>query len=212
MNAGILGRKLGMTQLIDEGGEVTPVTVVQAGPCKIVQLKTVDSDGYSAIQLGLCEKKVNLSNKPEKGHYNKAKVHPAQFLREVRVDDTSEFELGQTLSVEMFEIGDYIDVVGVSKGKGTAGAMKRWGFSGGRASHGAEKVHRKVGSIGNSADPAKVFKGKKMPGRMGAERVTVQSLSVVKISVEENILFIKGAVPGHKQGLLVLKKAVKKGS
>ena len=211
MKAGILGRKIGMTQVIADSGEVIPVTVVEAGPCQVIQKKTVEKDGYSAVQLGVFEKKINLSSKPEKGHFNKAKVHPTRFVRELKVEDSNEYELGQTITAEVFQEGDVIDVTGVSKGKGTAGVMKRWGFGGGRASHGAEKVHRKPGSIGNSADPAKVFKGKKMPGRMGAERVTVQSLSVVQVRAEENLILVKGAVPGHNNGLLILKKAVKKG-
>lgn len=211
MKAGIVGRKIGMTQLIMDSGEVIPVTVVEAGPCKVIQRKTLEKDGYSAIQVGVFDKKVTLSNKPEKGHFNKAKVHPTCFVRELRVDDSNEYEVGQSICVDIFQEGDFLDVTGVSKGKGTAGVMKRWGFAGGRASHGAEKVHRVPGSIGNSADPSRVMKGKKLPGRMGAERVTVQSLSVVKVRPEDNLILIKGAVPGHNKGLLILKKAVKKG-
>lgn len=211
MRAGMLGIKLGMTQVVADSGEVIPVTVIQAEPCVVVQKKSVDKDGYSALQLGACEKRVTLFNKPEKGHFNKAKVQPARYLREIRVEDPDTFEVGQQITVDIFNEGDYIDISGVSKGKGTAGVMKRWGFSGGRASHGAEKVHRKPGSIGCSADPARVFKGKKMPGRMGNERVSIQSLSVVKVRAEDNLLLVKGAVPGHKNGLLIIKKAVKKG-
>lgn len=211
MKAGILGRKIGMTQVIADNGEVIPVTVVEAGPCQVIQRKTVEKDGYSAIQIGAFEKKINLSNKPEKGHFNKAKVHPLRFVKELKVEDSNEYELGQTITADVFQEGDFIDVTGVSKGKGTAGVMKRWGFAGGRASHGAEKVHRKPGSIGNSADPARVFKGKKLPGRMGSETVTVQNLSVVQVRVEDNLILVKGAVPGHSKGLLILKKAVKKG-
>ncbi|MBE9503332.1 MAG: 50S ribosomal protein L3 [Proteobacteria bacterium] len=211
MTVGILGRKIGMTQLIADNGEVIPVTVVEAGPCQVIQRKTVGKDGYSAIQLGAFEKKINLSNKPEKGHFNKAKVHPARFVKELKVEDSNEYELGQTITADVFQAGDFIDVTGVSKGKGTAGVMKRWGFAGAPASHGAEKIHRKPGSIGNSADPARVFKGKKLPGRMGSERVTIQSLSVVQVRAEDNLILVKGAVPGHSNGLLILKKAVKKG-
>ncbi len=210
MKAGIIGRKLGMTQLVMEGGEVVPVTVVEAGPCTVVQKKVSDTDGYDASQIGFLEKRVNLASKPEKGHFNKAKTAPSRYLRELRLDDVSAFNPGDSLTVDLFSEGDYVDVTGISKGKGTAGVMKRWGFSGGRASHGAEKVHRKPGSIGHSADPARVFKGKKMPGRMGNEQVTVQNLSIARVRNEDNILLIKGAVPGHKEGLLIIKKAIKK--
>lgn len=211
MKAGILGIKLGMTQVITDDGQVIPVTVVEAGPCSVVQKKSADTDGYGAVQIGFSEKRTNLVNKPEKGHLNKGKIAPVRYLREFRVDDVDSYEMGQTYSADLFSEGEFIDVTGVSKGKGTAGGMKRWGFRGGRASHGAEKVHRKVGSIGCSAYPGKVFKGKKMPGRMGNERVTVQNLTVVRIQAEKNLLLIKGAVPGHKNGLLIIKKAVKKG-
>lgn len=211
MKAGILGRKLGMTQIITDSGEVVPVTVVEAGPCSVVQKKNEDVDGYGAVQVGFFERRSNLANKPEKGHLNKGKVAPVRYLREFRVDDVDAYELGQVFSADVFAEGEFIDVTGVSKGKGTQGGMKRWNFAGGRASHGAEKVHRKVGSIGCSAYPGKVFKGKKMPGRMGNEQVTVQNLTVVRVQAEKNLLLIKGAVPGHNNGLLIIKKAVKKG-
>lgn len=211
MKAGIIGRKLGMTQLVMESGEVVPVTVVEAGPCTVIQKKVSDRDGYDAIQISFLEKRANLASKPEKGHFNKAKTAPSRYLRELRLDDVSVYNPGDSLTVDVFSEGDYVDVTGISKGKGTAGVMKRWGFAGGRASHGAEKVHRKPGSIGCSADPARVFKGKKMPGRMGNEQVTVQNLAIAGVRKEDNILLIKGAVPGHKEGLLVIKKAVKKG-
>ncbi len=211
MSVGILGRKLGMTQIINEKGEMVPVTVVEAGPCRVVQKKTVERDGYNAIQLGFLEKRVNLANKPEKGHFNGAKVPPMRYLREIRVDDPDSFEPGQEITVDIFQEGDFVDVTGISKGKGTAGVMKRWGFHGGKDSHGAEKVHRKPGSIGQAADPSRVFKGLKMAGRMGNERVTVQNLAVAGLRKEDNILLIKGAVPGHRKGLLIIRKAVKKG-
>jgi len=211
MKAGLIGRKLGMTQIIMEDGELVPVTVVEAGPCTVVQKKNAENDGYDAVQLGFLEKRVNLAGKPEKGHYNKARVAPKRYLRELRVEDIDSYEVGQNLTVDMFTDGDIVDITGTSKGKGMAGVMKRWGFGGARASHGAEKIHRKPGSIGCSATPSRVFKGKKMAGRMGGEKVTVQNLSVAKVRAEENILLIKGAVPGHSKGLLVIKKAVKKG-
>ncbi|MDH3975975.1 MAG: 50S ribosomal protein L3 [Deltaproteobacteria bacterium] len=211
MKEGIIGRKLGMTQIITDDGELVPVTVVEAGPCAVVQKKNVENDGYSAVQLGFLEKRSNLVGKPEKGHFNKTKVAPQRYLRELRVEDVDGFEIGQNITVDIFSDGDVVDVTGTSKGKGMAGVMKRWGFGGARASHGAEKIHRKPGSIGCSATPSRVFKGKKMAGRMGGERVTVQNLSIAKVRAEENILLIKGAVPGHNKGLLVIKKAVKKG-
>jgi len=211
MKAGIIGRKLGMTQIITDEGELVPVTVVEAGPCTVVQKKNIESDGYCAVQIGFLEKRANLAGKPEKGHFNKAKVAPQRFLRELRVDDVDSVEIGQNITVDIFDDGDIVDVTGTSKGKGMAGVMKRWGFGGARASHGAEKIHRKPGSIGCSATPSRVFKGKKMAGRMGGERVTVQNLSIARVRSEENILLIKGAVPGHNNGLLVIKKAVKKG-
>lgn len=211
MSAGIIGIKRGMTQIISETGEMIPVTVVEAPTGRVVQRKTVDSDGYSSIQVGAGEKRVGLFNKAEKGHFNKAKVSPARFLKEFRVEDSSAYELGQEISLDSFSAGDYVDVTGVSKGKGFAGAMKRWGFKGQRASHGAEKVHRKVGSIGNATYPGKVFKGKKMPGHMGNERVTIQNITVVAVRPEENLIMLKGAVPGHEKGLIIINKAVKKG-
>lgn len=211
MKAGLIGRKLGMTQIITDDGELVPVTVVEAGPCTVVQKKNKENDGYSSVQLGFLEKRVNLAGKPEKGHFNKASVAPQRHLKELRVEDVDSYEIGQSITVEMFADGDIVDITGTSKGKGMAGVMKRWGFGGARASHGAEKIHRKPGSIGCSATPSRVFKGKKMAGRMGGERVTVQNLSIAKVRAEENILLIKGAVPGHNKGLLVIKKAVKKG-
>jgi len=211
MKAGILGRKLGMTQIVTESGRIQPVTVIEAGPCKVVQKKTVEKDGYNALQLGLLEKRVQLVSKPLKEHFAKAQVKPQRYLREIRLDDIGSYELGQTLSVDMFNEGDYVDITGVSKGKGTAGVMKRWGFRGGKASHGAEKIHRKPGSIGCSADPARVFKGKKMAGRLGNKRVTVQNMQVAGVRKDDNVILVKGSVPGWKTGLLLINKAVKKG-
>lgn len=211
MISGIIGRKLGVTQLIAESGEMVPVTVVEAGPCKIVQKKTAETDGYGAVQLGYGEKKVQTVNRPQKGHFNKADVAPMRHLREIRTENPDEFEIGQDVTVDIFSEGEEVDISGVSKGKGTAGVMKRWGFGGQRASHGAEKVHRKPGSIGMAADPSRVLKGKKMSGRLGNRKVTVQNLTIVQVRKEDNVLLIKGAVPGHKNGLLIIKKAVKKG-
>jgi large subunit ribosomal protein L3 len=211
MSAGIIGVKKGMTQIISDTGEMIPVTVVEASSGRVVQKKTIENDGYSSIQVGAGEKRSGLFNKPEKGHFNKAKVMPARFLKEFRVEDSSVYELGQEIAVDTFSVGDFVDVTGTSKGKGFAGAMKRWNFSGQRASHGAEKVHRKVGSIGNATYPGKVFKGKKMPGHMGNEQVTIQNITVVAVRPEDNLIMLKGAVPGHEKGLLIINKSVKKG-
>jgi len=211
MSAGILGRKLGMTQYIADNGDAIPVTVIEAGPCKVVQKKTVDTDGYNAVQLGFIEKRAGLINKPSRGRFNKVGVHPLRYLKELRTENIDGYEPGQDITVDIFKEGDFIDVTGTSKGKGTAGVMKRWGFSGGKASHGPEKVHRKPGSIGCSATPSRVFKGRKMAGRMGNKRETIQNLAIVKVISEDNILLVKGAVPGHNQGLLKIRKAVKKG-
>ena len=205
--SGILGKKVGMTQVFDESGEASPVTVIEAGPCPIVQIKTADTDNYQAIQLGFGNRK--KMSRPKQGHLSKADVESCQFLREFRVDSLEGLSVGSTIDVGIFSEGDFVDVAGESKGRGFAGVVKRWGFKGGRKSHGGEQDHRRPGSIGASAYPARVFKGKKMPGRMGAERVTVQNLQVVKADAERNLLVVKGAVPGPPNGLLMIKKSVK---
>ena len=206
--SGILGKKVGMTQVFDESGEARPVTVIEAGPCPIVQIKTADTDNYQAVQLGFGNRK--KISRPKQGHLNKAEVESCQFLREFRVDSLEGLSVGSTIDVGIFSEGDFVDVAGESKGRGFAGVVKRWGFKGGRKSHGGEQDHRRPGSIGASAYPARVFKGKKMPGRMGGERVTVQNLQVVKADAERNLLVVKGAVPGPPNGLLMIKKSVKK--
>lgn len=203
---GIIGKKIGMTRIFGEDGSVVPVTVVQAGPCPIIQVKTKDSDGYEAIQLGFEQIPDKKVNKPLKGHFAKAKKGFFRYLKEFRLDNVQEFELGQDLTVEIFQPGEKISVTGKSKGKGFAGVMKRWGFGGSRATHGAEKVHRAPGSIGQCAYPGKVFKGKKMAGHMGNEQVTYRNLEVVGIRPEENVILIKGQIPGPKNGLVFLRK------
>ncbi len=208
---GLLGTKLGMTQLWDENNRVVPVTVVQAGPCVVTQVRTPDSNGYSAVQLGFGGVKAKRLTKPSAGHFEKAGVTPRKHLVEIRTSDASEYTLGQELTAEVFAAGDVIDVTGVSKGKGTAGVMKRHGFSGLRASHGVHRKHRAPGSIGGCATPGRVFKGLRMAGRMGAERVTVQNLTVHGVDAERGLILIKGAIPGNKGGLVVLRSAAKKG-
>jgi large subunit ribosomal protein L3 len=208
---GLLGSKLGMTQLWDENNRVVPVTVVQAGPCVVTQVRTPDSNGYSAVQLGFGGVKAKQPTKPSAGHFEKAGVTPRKHLVEIRTSDASEYTLGQELTAEVFAAGDVIDVTGVSKGKGTAGVMKRHGFSGLRASHGVHRKHRAPGSIGGCATPGRVFKGLRMAGRMGAERVTVQNLTVHGVDAERGLILIKGAIPGNKGGLVVLRSAAKKG-
>jgi len=208
---GLLGTKLGMTQLWDDGNRVVPVTVVQAGPCVITQVRTPNVDGYSAVQLGFGAVKPKQLTKPSAGHFGKAGVTPRKHLVEIRTSDASEYTLGQELSADVFAAGDVIDVTGVSKGKGTAGVMKRHGFSGLRASHGVHRKHRSPGSIGGCATPGRVFKGLRMAGRMGAERVTVQNLVVHGVDADRGLILIKGAIPGNKGGLVVLRTAAKKG-
>jgi large subunit ribosomal protein L3 len=208
---GLLGTKLGMTQLWDENNRIVPVTVIQAGPCVVTQVRTPDSDGYNAVQLGFGAIKAKKVTKPVGGHFAKADVTPRKHLVEIRTSDASEYTLGQELSADVFEPSEVLDVTGVSKGKGTAGVMKRHGFHGLRASHGVHRKHRSPGSIGGCATPGRVFKGMKMAGRMGVERVTVQNLTVHAVDAERGLILIKGAVPGARGGLVVLRSASKKG-
>ncbi len=202
----IIGRKIGMTQVFDEEGNAIPVTVIKAGPCVVVQKKTPETDGYSAVQLGFEEIPEKKVNKPMLGHFKKYGVKPMRILREFRVDNPEEFEVGQIIDVSIFEPGDVVDVTGWSKGRGFAGAMKRWGFQGGPRSHGS-KFHRMLGSVGQHTEPAKIWKGKKMPGRYGNERVTVRNLKVIKVDPENNLLVVKGGVPGARGGLLLIRSA-----
>ncbi|WP_130807975.1 50S ribosomal protein L3 [Senegalia massiliensis] len=205
---GILGKKIGMTQIFTEEGKVVPVTVVEAGPMNVVQVKTTDVDGYNAIQVGYSEIKEKKVNKPIKGHFSKAQVDLKKHLVEFRVEDSSNFNVGDELKVDLFEAGDMIDVSGVSKGKGFQGVIKRHGQSRGPETHGS-KYHRRPGSMGASSDPSRVFKGKKLPGHMGHRKVTIQNLEIVKIDTENNLLLVKGAIPGPKGGLLTIKESVK---
>ncbi|SDE31719.1 50S ribosomal protein L3 [Rhodococcus tukisamuensis] len=209
---GILGTKLGMTQVFDENNRVVPVTVVKAGPNVVTQIRTEERDGYSAVQLAFGAIDPRKVNKPEAGQFAKAGVTPRRHVVELRVADTSEYEVGQELTAELFEDGGYVDVTGTSKGKGYAGVMKRHGFKGQGASHGTQAVHRRPGSIGGCATPGRVFKGMRMAGRMGSDRITTQNLSVHKVDAENGLLLIKGAIPGRKGGLVIVKTAVKGGA
>lgn len=207
MPKGILGKKVGMTQVFTEAGVAIPVTVVEAGPCLVVQKKTTESDGYDAIQLGFGTKREVLINKPVKGHLAKAGVRPVRFLRELKVEDIEAFQIGQELKADIFAQGEKVDVVGTSKGKGFAGGIKRHNFHRGPMAHGS-KYHRRPGSSA-AKGPARTFKGRKLPGHMGVDRVTVQNLEIVKVDAERNLLAIKGAVPGPRGGLLLVKNSVK---
>lgn len=207
MSKGILGKKVGMTQVFNDKGQVVPVTVVLAGPCTIVQKKTAASDGYNAIQVGFDLKREKLVNKPLKGHFAKGSIKPVRFLRELRFENVDDYQVGQEIKADVFSVGDKVDVVGTSKGKGFTGSIKRHNFHRGPMAHGS-KYHRRTGSLG-AKGPARVFKGRKMPGRMGRERVTVQNLEIVRVDAELNLLLIKGAVPGPKKALLIIKPSVK---
>ena len=206
---GILGTKLGMTQVFDETGQVVPVTVVQAGPCVVTAVRTPDNDGYSAVQIGFGEINPRKVTKPVAGLFEKAGVTPRRYIAEIRTENASEYTLGQELTAELFEAGQRVDVTGKSKGKGTAGVMKRHGFRGLSSSHGTQRKHRSPGSIGACATPGRVFKGVRMAGRMGAERTTVQSLTVHAVDSDKNLLLIKGAVPGPRGGLVMVRSAVR---
>ncbi|MDY4519078.1 MAG: 50S ribosomal protein L3 [Candidatus Spyradocola sp.] len=212
MKKAILGTKVGMTQLFLEDGRVVPVTVVEAGPCTVVQKKTVERDGYSAIQVGfktLSESRAKkLKNKPEQGHFKKAGVAATRYLREFRLDDAQNYEVGQLIGVDVFAKGDSVDVVGTSKGHGYTGAILRWNQHTGPMAHGS-KYHRGVGSLSANSDPSRVFKNKHMSGQWGHERVTVQNLEVVRVDGERNLLFVKGALPGPNGGLLMIRDSVK---
>ncbi|OEY24288.1 50S ribosomal protein L3 [Corynebacterium sp. Marseille-P4321] len=209
---GILGTKLGMTQIFDEDNRVIPVTVVEAGPCVVTQIRTPETDGYSAIQIAYGDIDPRKVNKPESGHFEKAGVNPRRHVAEIRMDDTSEYEVGQEFNATIFDGDTYVDVVGTTKGKGYAGGMKRHGFAGQGAAHGNQASHRRVGSIGNAATPARVFKGKRMAGRMGGNRVTTQNLKIQRIDGDNNLILIKGAIPGVKGSVVTVKTAVKGGA
>jgi len=204
----ILGKKVGMTQVFNEDGTVIPVTVIEAGPIKVVQKKSVEKDGYNAIQVGYDDVKEKRVNKPLKGHFEKANVEVKRYLREIRTDNIDAYEIGQEIKADVFAPGDRVDVVGTSKGKGYQGVIRRHNQHRGPMSHGS-KYHRGIGSMGASAHPSRIFKGKKMPGHMGHERVTVQNLEIVRVDAEKNFILVKGAVPGPKGGLIILKESVK---
>ena len=208
-NKAVVGEKVGMTQVWDDANRVVPVTVLRVEPMRVVQVKTTEHDGYSALQVTFGEKDARKLNSPDRGHFEKAGVRAGLKVLELRLDDVSGFEVGQEISVDTLVSGELVDVTAVSKGKGFAGAMKRHNFSGQRASHGAHRVHRAPGSIGACATPARVFKGTRMAGRMGAEKVTTLNLKVVSTDAEKNLLLVKGAVPGPKGGLVVIRDAVK---
>ena len=209
MKKGLIGKKIGMTQIFDEAGNVVPVTVVEAGPCTVTQIKTMENDGYEAIQVGFGDVKVSRVNKPMKGHFDKADVAPKKTLKEFRLDSSDGIEVGNILKADTFEVGEVVDVKGTSKGHGTAGAIKRWNFSRLRMTHGTGPNHRHAGSLGACSSPSRVFKGKKMAGHYGHETVTVQNLKIAKVDAENNLIAIKGAIPGPKGGIVVIADAVK---
>lgn len=209
MQKGIIGKKIGMTQIFDEKGNVVPVTVIEAGPCVVVQKKTAENDGYAAVQLGFGDIAVGKVNKPMKGHFDKADVAPKKALREFRFEDCDAYNVGDIVKADTFANGDQVDVVGVSKGKGYAGAIKRWNHSRLKETHGTGPVARHAGSLGACSSPSRVYKGMKGAGHLGAERVTVQNLKVVKVDVENNLIAIHGAVPGPRGGLILISDSVK---
>ena len=209
MQKAIIGKKIGMTQIFDENGKVIPVTVIEAGPCVVLQMKTEEKDGYNSVQLGFQDVKEQRVSKPELGHIKKAGVTPKKHLKEFRIDDTSTYNVGDELKADVFAEGDKIDITGISKGKGFAGPVKRHGVGRKRMSHGGGPVHRHLGSLGAGAWPSKIFKGRKMAGQMGNEQVTVQNLEVVKVDPELNMIAVRGAVPGPKKGIVYIKNTVK---
>ena len=208
MKKAILTTKVGMTQIFNEDGVLTPVTVLQAGPCVVTQVKTVENDGYAAVQVGFGDIREKLVNKPMKGHFAKAGVAPKRFVREFRLEDAESYAVGQEIKADVFAAGDKVDATAKSKGKGYQGAIKRHGQSRGPMTHGS-KYHRHAGSNGSATTPGRVFKGKKMPGHMGAVRITVQNLEVVRVDAEQNLILVKGAVPGPKKSLVMIKESTK---
>lgn len=212
MVRGIIGKKVGMTQVFDESGKAFAATAIEAGPCPIVQIKTQNQDGYQAVQLGFGNRKDSKVNRPEQGHIQKADVAPPRVLYEFPVDDTDQVSIGSMIDTGIFSVGEYVDVTGTSKGLGFTGVVKRYGFAGGKKSHGGEQDLRRTGSIGASASPSRVFKGKRMAGRHGGRRVTVQNLQVIQADANRSLLLVKGAVPGPPNGLLLINKAVKAGA
>ncbi len=208
MKKAIIGRKVGMTQLFTADGRMLPITVIEAGPCPVVQKKTVEHDGYEALQVGFAPVREKLVTKPMLGHFKKASVGAHRYVKEIKLDNAAEYEAGQVITVDMFETGDKVDVTGKSKGKGFQGVIKRWNQSRGRMTHGS-RYHRRVGSMSACSYPGEVFKHKNLPGHMGSERITVQNLEVVRVDAERNLLLVKGAIPGAKGSLVVVKSTVK---
>jgi len=208
MKKAILAQKIGMTQVFNEDGVLTPVTVLQAGPCVVTQVKTLEKDGYEAVQVGFMDKRETLVNSPDRGKFDKAEIPYKRFVREFRLDNASEYSVKDEIKAEIFEAGDKIDVSAISKGKGYQGAIKRFGQHRGPMKHGS-KYHRHAGSNGSASDPSRVFKGKHMPGQMGAKRVTIQNLEVVRVDAEDNLILVKGAVPGPRKALVEIRNAVK---
>lgn len=209
MQKALIGKKIGMTQIFNEKGKVIPVTVVEAGPCSVVMKKTEENDGYEAVQIGFGDIKVQRVNKPIKGHYAKSDVAPKKTLREFKLSDCASVNVGDILKADIFTPGDCVDVVGTSKGKGTAGSIKRWNFSRLKESHGTGPNARHAGSLGACSDPSRVFKGKKLAGHLGHERVTIQNLDIIKVDAENNLIAIKGAIPGPRGGIVLIKDSVK---
>ena len=205
----IIGKKVGMSQIFDENGKVIPVTVIEAGPCTVVQKKTSDKEGYEAVQLGYEDIPERKLSKPEMGHLNKAGVAPKKYLREFNLDNASELELGAIIKADTFQSGDFVDVTGTSKGHGYTGVIKRWNASRGRMTHGGGPVHRHAGSMGSTTDPSRIFKGKIGAGQMGVDQVTIQNLDIVKVDADLNLIAVRGAVPGPKGGLVLIKSTVK---
>ncbi len=209
MDKAILGKKIGMTQVFRENGSLVPVTVIEAGPCVVTQIKTREKEGYNALQVGFSDIREKLLNKPQKGHFDKAKVSYKRYLREIRVSNVENYNIGSEIKADIFTEGDRVDVTGFSKGKGFAGTIKRYNFSRGPESHGS-KYHRGPGSLGATSSPGRVFKGKKLPGRKGNDRVTVQNLEVIKVDPERNLMLVEGSIPGAKGSLVIIKKSVKR--
>jgi len=208
MKKAILGKKVGMTQMFQSDGTMIPVTVIEAGPCPVVQKKTVGTDGYNAVQVGFSTIRERLVNKPLAGHFAKANIKPLRYMRELKLDDADSYEVGQVIKADMFAVGDRVDISGRSKGKGFQGVIKRHNQARGRMTHGSH-YHRRVGSMSANSSPSRVFKTKKLPGHMGAENVTIQNLEIVRVDAERNLLLVKGAVPGPKGGLVTVKSSVK---
>lgn len=209
MQKALIGKKVGMTQLFDENGKVIPVTVIEAGPCTVVQKKEEQTDGYCAVQMGYEELPERKANKPQKGHFAKAGVAAQRHLKEFRLSDCAGLSVGDVLKADVFATGERVDVTGISKGRGFAGVIKRWNFGRQKETHGTGPVHRSVGSMGANSDPSRVMKGKKMPGHLGVEQVTIQNLDVVLVDAEKNILAVRGAIPGPKGGVVYIKNTVK---